>query len=59
MIEVALTTLTEEQAFPPTVTVAPATKFAPVKTRGVPPEAGPVAGSTVVNEGAGTPDSYK
>jgi hypothetical protein len=46
--------VTDVQTAPPTVTVAPLTKFEPVMVIGVPPLAGPFAGDTDVTVGAGS-----
>jgi hypothetical protein len=48
-----LTTLTPVAALPPTLTVAPATKFVPVIVTAVPPVVGPDAGATLPTIGAG------
>jgi len=53
VIDVAETLTTLVQALPPTVTVAPDTKFVPVIVIGVPPAALPVAGEIEVIEGRG------
>ena len=50
---VALVKVTLVAATPPKVTVAPATKFVPVITTGVPPVSGPLLGLTVLMVGAG------
>jgi hypothetical protein len=52
--DVADTNTTEVHAAPPTVTVAPLTKFAPVMVIGVPPPAGPFAGETDDTAGTGS-----
>jgi hypothetical protein len=53
VIEVSETTTTEVQAEPPTVTVAPAAKFAPVIVIAVPPVVRPVFGETEIRVGTG------
>ena len=53
VIVVPFTTEMFPAAFPPTLTVAPATKFVPVIVIGVPPTVDPVAGDTFVTAGAG------
>ena len=53
-MEVALTTTTLVAATPPTFTVAPATKFAPVIVIGVAPVSGPLMGATVAMVGSAT-----
>ena len=50
---VALTTVTPVAAVPPKVTVAPATKSAPVMVTAVPPAVGPLVGLTPVTVGGG------
>ena len=45
-MRVLLTTTTLVAAAPPTVTVAPAAKFVPVRVSAVPPAAGPDTGDT-------------
>ena len=52
VIDVAETTVTDVQALPPTVTVAPAAKFVPVMVIAVPPAVLPVAGEMPVTVGA-------
>src|SRR5439155_921443 len=47
------TTLTPVAALPPTLTVAPVTKLAPVIVTAVPPVVGPEEGATVLTVGAG------
>ena len=49
---VALTNVTFVAAVPPTRTVAPETKFAPVSVIVVPPAVGPEVGDTDVSVGA-------
>ena len=44
VIDVAETTVTDVQALPPTVTVAPAAKFVPVMVIAVPPAVDPLVG---------------
>jgi hypothetical protein len=51
VIDVAFTTLTLVAATPPTVTVAPLTKFVPVIVIGVPPAEVPLDGDTEVTVG--------
>jgi hypothetical protein len=51
VIDVAETLTTLVQALPPTVTVAPDTKFVPVIVIGVPPAVLPVDGEIVVMVG--------
>lgn len=46
-------TTTLDAAVPPTLTVAPGTKFAPVTVRTVPPAVDPVTGLTALTVGAG------
>ena len=46
VMRVLLTTTTLVAAAPPTVTVAPAAKFVPVRVSAVPPAAGPDTGDT-------------
>ena len=53
LIVVALGTLMDRARVPPTVTVAPASKFVPVMTSAVPPAAGPDTGVTVSGTGGG------
>src|SRR3989442_11244625 len=53
VIVVLLTTLTPVAALPPTLTVTPATKFAPVIVTAVPPAVGPEDGATLLTVGAG------
>ena len=53
VILVADTTVTEVQAAPPTVTVAPETKSVPVIVMGVLPAVGPLAGDTPETVGTG------
>src|SRR3974377_1682251 len=50
---VLLVTLTFVAAAPPKLTVAPATKFVPVRVTTVPPVVGPLLGATLVREGRG------
>ena len=52
VIDVAETTVTDVQALPPTVTVAPAAKFVPVMVIAVPPAVLPEVGETDVMVGA-------
>jgi hypothetical protein len=52
VIDVAETTVTDVQALPPTVTVAPAAKFVPVIVIAVPPAVDPVDGEMPVTVGA-------
>jgi len=52
VIDVALATTTLVAAVPPTVTVAPGTKFVPVIVMAVPPSVDPDAGATVDSVGA-------
>src|SRR5262245_22062613 len=47
------TTLTSVAAVPPSVTAAPATKFAPLIVTAVPPAIGPDVGATDTTVGAG------
>src|SRR5205807_860586 len=53
VIEVAEFTTTPVAALPPKETVSPAAKFVPVTVTVVPPDAGPVAGFTLLTVGAG------
>jgi hypothetical protein len=53
VIVVAFTTDTLVAAAPPTLTVAPDTKFVPVIVIDVPPAIGPELGDTVVIVGSG------
>ena len=55
VIVVAFATLTFVAAVPPTVTVAPSTKFVPVIVTDVPPAVVPVFGETDVTVGAPLP----
>ena len=52
VIDVAETTVTDVQALPPTVTVAPDTKFVPVMVIAVPPAVDPEVGAIDVMVGA-------
>src|SRR5437870_2366479 len=52
VIEVAEFTTTPVAALPPKETVSPAAKFVPVTVTVVPPDAGPVAGFTLLTVGA-------
>jgi len=54
VIVVAFTTVALDSAEPPTVTLAPATKFVPVIATEVPPAAGPEVAAIVVTVGAGS-----
>jgi hypothetical protein len=51
VISFPLTTTTLDAAVPPNVTVAPATKLAPVMVTAVPPVAGPLFGLTLLTVG--------
>src|SRR5204862_1748050 len=53
VIVVALVTVTAAAAVPPTVTVAPLTKFVPVIVTPVPPAVAPDGGAMLVTVGAG------
>jgi len=53
VIDVAELTVTPVAAVPPKETVSPAAKFVPVTVTAVPPDAGPVAGFTLLTVGAG------
>src|SRR5438034_10133226 len=53
VIVALFTTLTPVAALPPKLTVAPATKLAPVIVTAVPPTIGPEEGATVLTVGAG------
>ena len=55
VIDVAETTVTDVQALPPTVTVAPAAKFVPVMVIAVPPAVLPEVGEIEPMVGADTP----
>jgi hypothetical protein len=54
VIDVLLTTTTFVAAVAPNVTVAPATKFAPVIVTAVPPAVGPLLGLTLLTVGGTT-----
>jgi hypothetical protein len=59
VIVVLLTTVTPVAALPPTLTVAPAVKFAPVMVTAVPPVIEPVLGDTPLIAGGGTIAKFK
>jgi hypothetical protein len=52
LIDVDESTVTPVAALPPKATVSPAPKFVPVTVTVVPPDAGPVAGFTLLTLGA-------
>jgi len=54
VISVSETTITEVQADPPTVTLAPSRKPVPVRVISVPPDASPLEGLTESIVGAGS-----